>query len=210
MDDNIQGWELMAFYLKDDYLKKVFNEFRPHLPLNNLPPLEKDMVLVMDINSRIRNCYLSMIPYFKQAEPIPENILEIKLKELLYNVFINPKNRNIISYINSLADGYKTPIWDIMEANYMYNLKLSEYAQLAGSSISSFKREFEKFYGTTPGKWLIEKRLERTKMVIGTSKKTIGTIAFENGFNNISHFSRVFKSRYGNSPIDYRNSLNKK
>jgi AraC-like DNA-binding protein len=57
---------------------------------------------------------------------------------------------------------------------------------------------------------LLEKRLERTKMVIGTSKKTIGTIAFENGFNNISHFSRVFKSRYGNSPIDYRNSLNKK
>lgn len=86
------------------------------------------MVLVMDINNRIRNCYLSMIPYFKQAEPIPENILEIKLKELLYNVFINPKNRNIISYINSLADGYKTPIWDIIEANYMYNLKLSEYA----------------------------------------------------------------------------------
>ncbi|MCX2680193.1 AraC family transcriptional regulator [Galbibacter sp. EGI 63066] len=204
MDDKIKGWELMAFYLKDDYLKEIFNEFRSHLPLSNLPPPPKEMVISMDINDSIRNCYLSLIPYFEQKGPLPEKLLEIKLKELLYNVFTNPKNRNILSYINNLTDGHTTPIWEVMEANYMYNLKLSEYAQLANRSLSSFKREFEGFYGTTPGKWLIEKRIERAKSFIETTRKPIGDIAFENGFNNLSHFSRVFKNKYGNSPSYFR------
>lgn len=204
MDEEIEGWELMAFYLKDDYLKKIFNEFRPYLQLSDLPPLPKEMVITMDINDRIRNCYLSLIPYFNQKEPLPEKLLEIKLKELLYNVFTNPKNRNLLSYINNLSNGHPTQIWEVMEANFMYNLKLSEYAQLANKSLSSFKREFEEFYGITPGKWLTEKRLERAKRFIQTTWKPISDIAFENGFNNISHFSRVFKNKYGNSPTDCR------
>ncbi len=204
MDDTIKGWELMAFYLKDEFLKKIFNEFRPYLQLNNLPEPTNEMVIPMDIDERTRNCYLSIIPYFDQQDALPEKILMIKLKELLYNVFINPKNSNILSYVNNLANSYEAPIWEVMEANYMYNLKLSEYAQLMNRSLSSFKREFEEFYDTTPGKWLLEKRLERAKRFIGTSKKTISEIAFENGFNNLSHFSRVFKEKYGNVPTYFR------
>jgi AraC-like DNA-binding protein len=204
MDDTIKGWELIAFYLKDEFLKKIFNEFRPHLPLSNLPPPPNEMVIPMDINDRIRSSYLSLIPYFNQLDSIPEEILIIKLKELLYNVFINPKNRLLLSYVNNLADGYTTPIWEIMEANYMYNLKLSDYAQLASKSLSSFKREFEEFYGTTPGKWILEKRLERAKRLIQTSQKTISEITFECGFKNVSHFSRIFKENYKLSPSEFR------
>lgn len=204
MSDDIKGWELMAFYLKDDYLKKIFNEFRAHLPLRDLPPTPREMMIPMKINAHIRGCYLSIIPYFNQTGSLPEEILEIKLKELLYNVFINPDNRNILSYVNGIADGYDTPIWEVMEANYMYSLKLSEYAQLANRSLSAFKRDFENFYSTTPGKWLAEKRLARAKTLIETTKKTIGEIAFENGFSNLSHFSRVFKDKYGIAPTSCR------
>lgn len=204
MDDTIKGWELMAFYLKDDFLKKIFNEFRPHLPLRNLPDPPKEMVIPMNINNRIRNCYLSLIPYFNQSGSLPDEILMIKLKELLYNVFINPKNRTILSYVNNLANGYETPIWEIMEANYMYALKLSEYAQLANRSLSSFKREFEEFYNTTPGKWILKRRLERAKRFIQTSQKTVSEITFECGFKNVSHFSRIFKETYKLSPTEYR------
>lgn len=200
ISDKVKGWKLLAFYLKDDYLKKIFNEFRTHLPLRDLPPISGEMMMPIKINDRIRNCYLSLIPYFNQTAPLPEEILEIKLKELLYNVFINPENRNILSYINGIADGYETPIWEIMEANYMYKLNLTEYAQLANRSLSAFKREFTEFYGTTPGKWLAEKRLERAKTYVETTQKTISEIAFENGFDNLSHFSRVFKEKYGVAP----------
>ena len=38
------------------------------------------------------------------------------------------------------------------------------------------------------------------------SGKTIAEIAYEFGFNDISHFSRDFKAIYGLTPSDYRSS----
>ncbi len=200
------GWELMAFYLKDDYLKAVYDEFRPSLPLTGLPAPPSDMIILMDIDDRIRACYTSLIPYFNQTLPLPETILEIKFKELLYNILVNPANTSILSYINNLVDGYETPVWEIMEKNFMYDLKLSEYALLANRSLASFKRDFYQHYGTSPGKWLREKRLQRARRYLETSQHRVSEIAFENGFSNVSHFSRVFKEYFGKSPADYRNS----
>lgn len=204
MRDDIKGWELLAFYIQDDYLKKIFNGFRDHLPLGNLPPTPSEMMICLQVDDRVRGCYLSLLPYFDQTASLPEEILEIKLKELLYNVFIHPGNRSLLSYVNSLADGHVTPLWEVMEANYMYNLTLGEFAHLAHRSLSTFKRDFSAYYRTTPGRWLAEKRLERAKVFLLTTDKPIGEIAFENGFGNLSHFSRVFKARFGYPPTSLR------
>lgn len=201
------NWELMAFYIKDEYLKEIFNEFRPHLPLRNLPVPTDEMLLEMILNERIRNCYTSLIPYFKQSLPLPEAILEIKFKELLYNILIHSSNRHILSYINSLVDGYEITLWEVMENNFMYDLKLSEYAMLTNRSLSTFKRDFKHFYGISPGKWLHQKRLQRARRYLETSQNRISEIAFDSGFRNVSHFSRAFKARFGKSPVDYRNLL---
>ena len=204
MSDDIKGWELLAFYIKDDYLKKIFNGFRGHLPLRDLPPTPSEMMICLQVDDRIRDCYLSLIPYFDQAAPLPEEILEIKLRESLYNVFIHPGNRMLLAYVNGLADGRVTPLWEVMEANYMYKLKLEQFAHLANRSLSAFKRDFLALYHTTPGRWLAAKRLERAKTLLETSGKPVGDIAFENGFGNLSHFSRVFKLRYGHAPSALR------
>src|SRR5690606_19086506 len=113
----------------------------------------------LQVDDRIRDCYLSLIPYFDQAAPLPEEILEIKLRELLYNVFIHPGNRMLLAYVNGLADGRVTPLWEVMEANYMYKLKLDQFAHLTNRSLSAFKRDFLALYHTTPGRWLAAKRL---------------------------------------------------
>ena len=201
------GRDLMAFYLKDDYLKAVYNEFRTSLPLTGLPDPPSDMMILMDIDDRIRNCYTSLIPYFNQTLPLPETILALKFKELLYNILVNPANRSILSYIHNLVDGYEIPLWEIMEKNFMYDLKLSEYALLTNRSLTSFKRDFNQHYGISPGKWLRRKRLQRAKRYLETSHHRISEVAFENGFSNVSHFSRVFKSQFGKSPAEYRNSF---
>lgn len=204
MSDDIMGWELLAFYIKDDFLKRIFEGFRAYLPLGGLPPPPSEMMVSIHIDERIRTCYLSLLPYFDQADPLPEEILELKLRELLYNVFIHPSNRELLAHVNRLSCGYTTPLWEVMEANYMYNLELSQFATLSGRSLSAFKRDFEAFYHCSPGKWLSHKRLERAKSMVRTSEKSISGIAFENGFANLSHFSRVFKEKYGKAPRKFR------
>jgi transcriptional regulator GlxA family with amidase domain len=50
----------------------------------------------------------------------------------------------------------------------------------------------------------MQKRLDYASVLIGTSSKSIIDIAFESGFENNTHFSRVFKEKFGTSPLQYR------
>jgi transcriptional regulator GlxA family with amidase domain len=149
-----------------------------------------------------------MVPYFSQKIPPSEHLLELKFKELLFNIFSDPANADLLAYVNSIADQYKTPLWQVMEANYTFNLAIEEFARIAQRSVATFKREFHDYYHTTPGKWLTQKRLEYAKCLLDTSKKNVGEVADESGFENLTHFSRIFKEKYGLSPINYRKKKN--
>lgn len=199
-----EGWDVLVFYLKDDYLHSIFDEFRPHLSFSNLPESNKEMMETFFIDEQIRNCYKSLIPYFGKNKPIPESILESKFKELLFNIFSHPKNKHILSYIMRVVDKYKTPVWEIMEANYMYNLKIQDFANISNRSVSTFKRDFKEYYKISPGKWLTERRLNKAKSLLETTNNSISQVAFESGFQNSSHFSRIFKEKYKVSPSEYK------
>lgn len=198
------GWEVLAFFFQDAFLRQVFNEYREYLPLKNLPTPPKEMFIPVNVNETMRAFCYSIVPYFKQKVPPSESLLELKFKEIIFVILSNPENAGLLSFVNSIVDRQKTPIWEVMEANYMFNLTIDEYARIAGRSTAAFKREFNEHYGTSPGKWLTNRRLERTKLLLATSKKTIGEIIYDCGFENVSHFSRVFKENYGVSPLQFR------
>jgi len=199
------GWEVLAFYFQDDFLRQVFNECRSYLPLKNLPSVPTDMVINIEVNETTRAFFYSILPYFTQKSPPREQLLELKFKELLFNVLSDPANVNLLAYVNSIHDQHKTPLWEVMEANYMFNLNVAEYARISERSLASFKREFREYYHTTPGRWLSHKRLEHAKLLLDTTQKNITEIALDSGFENLSHFSRVFKEKFGASPLQYRN-----
>jgi len=204
MPADYHGWDVLVFYLKDDYLRSIFDEFRSHLSLNNLPEPNKEMIEDFEVDNQIRGCYKSFIPYFNNENPLPESLIENKFKELLFNIFSHPENKHILAYILKIVDRYKTPIWEVMEANYMYDLKIQDFANLANRSLSTFKRDFREHYKTSPGKWITNRRLKRAKAFLRTTEKAVSQVAFESGFKNASHFSRVFKTKFNVSPTEFQ------
>ena len=205
--DDVEGWEVVAFYFQDDFLRQVFNEYRQFLPLKNLPNPSTDMLIEIKVNETTRTFFYGMIPYFSQKIPPSESLLELKFKELLFNIFSNPANANLLAYITSIEDQHKTPLWQVMEANYIFNLSVDEFARIAQRSTATFKREFHEYYRTTPGKWLTCKRLEYAKLLLDASKKNVSEIAYSSGFENLTHFSRIFKEKYGLPPLQYRRKV---
>ncbi len=210
LPDNYEGWDVLLFYLKDDYLRSIFEEFRPYLNLKELPDPNKIMIESFVIDEHIRNSYQSFIPYIVDNKKLPDSVFENKFKELLFNIFSHPENKHILAFILRIVERYQTPIWEVMEANYMYDLKIQDFANISNRSLSTFKREFKKHYKTSPGKWLTTQRLKKAKTVLQTTKKTISQVAFDCGFNNSSHFSRVFKETFNISPSDYQKSWTNK
>ncbi len=198
------GWEVLCFYLPDNYLKQVFKEYRQHLPLKDIPVTPSDMLIEMNVNEATRAFFYSIVPYFTQQVPPSEGLLELKFKELIFNILSNPANSDLLAYVNNISNSYKPFLQEIMEVNYTYNLSLTEFARISQRSLATFKREFTEIYQTTPGKWLVQKRLLYAQLLLDTSKKNVNEVAYDSGFENATHFSRVFKEKFGLSPLQYR------
>lgn len=61
--------------------------------------------------------------------------------------------------------------------------------------------------GETVGAYILRRRLEecaRALSDLGQRSRTVTEIAFLHGFNNASHFGRVFRERYHSTPSEYR------
>ena len=76
---------------------------------------------------------------------------------------------------------------------------------MTNRSVSSFKRDFQAIYKTTPGRWLMDKKLSHAKKLLMQTSDPIASVAFDSGFKNTAHFSRLFKQKTGITPMEFRN-----
>lgn len=148
--------------------------------------------------------FQSMRTYLVGVEKPPEPLVRLKLKELVMSVLTSGSNTALAAYFRRVGATEAPSVTEIMEINFRYNLSLEEYAKLCHRSLSSFKREFQAAFQESPGKWLLLKRLDLAATLLRNSTLNVTEVAFESGFEHVSHFSRVFKDRFGVSPIAYR------
>jgi AraC family transcriptional regulator, exoenzyme S synthesis regulatory protein ExsA len=194
----------LDFFLPDAFVRAVIRELAAELQPLSRSPDSDDVVIRLNDDTALSAFFHSMLVYFGSEEQPAEALLKLKLKELLTSLLISPTNPALSAYLRSLATCNTPPLPPIMEANFCHSLPLDAFAKMCHRSLSSFKREFHRCYGTTPAKWLIKRRLECAGQMLRTTSLSITEIAIECGFEEPSHFSRTFKSRFGRSPTDYR------
>ncbi len=66
-------------------------------------------------------------------------------------------------HIDPLNRNETRDLMSAMENHYLQSVTLEELASISGRSLSSFRREFESTFQTTPAKWIQEKRLQKAK-----------------------------------------------
>lgn len=189
----------LIIFIPDEFIKELIAESPVHVINANQRATES--VIPIKADKILQSYFTSLYAYFFSERAPLSHIVEIKFKELVYNLLASPGNRAVSSYFMEVAKNQSTSIRYVMENNYTYNLSLTDFARLAYRSLSSFKREFQDYYGTTPGRWLTDKRLQYAKMLLETTDKKVFEVAFEAGFENASHFSRAFKEKYKMTPI---------
>jgi AraC family transcriptional regulator, exoenzyme S synthesis regulatory protein ExsA len=195
---------LLIFFIPDAFVREVIRELAAELQPLSGPSASDEVVIRLNNDTALSAFFHSMLVYFADEKPPAEALLKLKLKELLTSLLISPSNPELSAYLRSLATCDAPPLPAIMEANFCHSLPLDAFAKMCHRSLSSFKREFHRCYGTTPAKWLMKRRLECAAQMLRTTSLSLLEIALECGFEEPSHFSRTFKSRFGRSPTDYR------
>lgn len=90
---------------------------------------------------------------------------------------------------------------------YMDTVSLPHVAAACGASPFYFCKLFKKVTGRNFVAHVTDVRVDKAKSLLSDPTLLVSSIAYEVGFQSVTHFNRVFKTRVGKSPTDYRRQL---
>ena len=96
---------------------------------------------------------------------------------------------------------------DLVDAHLQDELSIADLAGAAGLSVFHFARAFRQETGKRPHEWVLDRRIERAKSLLGTSDYPISSIAASCGFRSRAGFNTAFKRIAGLTPTEWRNSM---
>ncbi len=94
-------------------------------------------------------------------------------------------------------------VTDFIESQLGEDLTIEALAKEASLSPFHFARAFKGATGTTPGRYLTYRRIERAKTLIARREAHLAEIADECGFSSQAHLIRRFKQFVGTTPGEY-------
>lgn len=197
------GEQFKAIFLM--FTPKFLRSFYNRLDKNTLPKdAKRNKISLCKLPSNrpdIVSLFESMTPYFNSDIEPTEELLQLKMVEGMY-VLLNT-SKNLYASVFDFTDPWKIDILDFLESNYMNDISMEEIANYTGRSLSTFKRDFKKCSTLSPREWLIHRRLEAAHELIRKGGRKVSEICLEVGFKNLSHFSKIYKEKYGISPKGY-------
>lgn len=103
--------------------------------------------------------------------------------------------------------GYRLKrVLDYIAASLEENISLAQLSAIAGMSPHYFSELFKQSTGRTPHAYVLVQRIERAKQRLCDPKCSIIDAGLDSGFENPSHFARVFRRLVGTTPSRFRAS----
>jgi signal transduction histidine kinase/DNA-binding response OmpR family regulator len=142
------------------------------------------------------------------AKPFNEEELKIRLKKLIElrkvlrqryaSMEVLPKSDD---QAIKTEDAFMSKIRSIMEAHLdNEQFGITELCREAGMSRAQLYRKFKTLTDKTVNEYLIQFRLFKANELLSNTDLNVSEVAWEVGFKNLSHFSRVYSETFGHSP----------
>lgn len=191
--------DYIMFYLNGDILHKFadFAEWKTNHSTDDVVP-----VSVVSVNAPLRAYIDSLKSYFNQSDSISDGLVGVKFMELLFH--LAETNTNLLQQLLHPHPTERSQIAQIVEENVTNPVSIEDLAYLSGRSLSTFKREFRALYNSSPLRWIRNRRLDLASQLLLETTQSVTDICYACGFENTTHFSKVFKLRFELSPTEYR------
>ena len=84
---------------------------------------------------------------------------------------------------------------------------LEQIAHALNVSTFHFCRKFKQETGLTFVEYLNRVRIEHAKLLLHNKNLRVTEVAYEVGFQSLTHFNRIFRKLVGTSPTEYRSRV---
>lgn len=159
-------------------------------------------ILKVKSASKLHNLFLSAIAVYNK-----KNVgYKAELISYVYQIISLIQKESVNTYLPKLHYKKIEPAIVYIEEHIKEtDLKIGVLAKTCNLSTRYFNKLFYAYFNTTPKQYILNKKIDLAKGLLVFGKIKITEIAELCGFNDVYHFSRMFKKVIGISPLAYRN-----
>ncbi len=188
----------LVFELNDNLLKKVSEKISVDISAD-YDALQDDRFFCGNVNAELGKCLERLSEASVKPDKGKEFLLDIYAQELVYylmqikgiqQIVSLEQNNPIHKSIKYIRDHIMEPISISLLA---YDLNMSE---------ANFSNSFKKVMGVTPKEYITNLKLMKAKEMLKSQNVT--EVAYDLGYDNISHFIALFKNKYGITPKQFK------
>lgn len=184
----------ISIHIDQEILKNISEEFGLHTER----PYRGENVVHIKPNDLLTYYFDSLAPYMTGTHGTRDALTSLKVREaVMILVETNPELKDALF---DFSEPGKIDLAAYMNKHFQCNVSLDRLAYLTGRSLSTFHRDFKKIFNTTPGRWLLQKRLNEAYYQIREKGLKASDVYLQVGFEDLSHFSSAFKKAFGIAP----------
>ncbi|WP_044201128.1 AraC family transcriptional regulator [Flammeovirga sp. OC4] len=197
-----QPYEAILIHFYPDTLKYVYDEGLPEVL--KYPRKVSQNVEKIPLDEMITTYIDSLLFYFKNPSMVNEELIKLKVKELVLLLSNAKEGNNVKALLSSLFQPEETQFKKIIHSHLYEDLSIEDIAILTGLSLSTFKRKFRQTFDESPKQYINKKRIQKASELLIQTNHRISEICYDCGFNDVGYFSKVFHQHYGFSPSSFR------
>lgn len=107
-------------------------------------------------------------------------------------------------YKGGLAPAKLKRVVEFIRENLTEDLSLAQIADVAGLNQFHFARQFKQSCGIAPHRYVVRERVEIAKRLLRETDLPLVEVCFASGFQNQSHFTKIFSRIAGATPKNFR------
>lgn len=208
---NLEGWMMLIhpdFLWGTSLAQKIRQyEFFDYAANEALFLSEKEEETINGIIGNIKQEYHANIDKFSQAVIVAQLELLFTYAQRFYErQFITRKitNSRILNSLESMLGDYFSQ-QDLVAKGLPTVQYLAAALNVSPKYLSSMLKQLT---GLTAQQHIHEKLIERAKELLSTTAMSVSEVAYELGFEHSQSFSKLFKSKTSQSPLQFRMSFN--
>ncbi len=123
-------------------------------------------------------------------------VMEVSVKKVCAQIALSVE-KSYISLQNNIVE--------YIEENLLIRVLQKSNSRRFGISIYSLSRMFKEKTGFGVKEYINDRRLEKAKHLILVTERSVADISESVGFTNTYYFPKLFRAKFGSSPVQYRN-----
>lgn len=188
----------LVFELNSSLLKSVSEKVSIDYEIDP-DSLTEEKLFLGKLDQDIKDSFNKIVTALPKSNKNLEFLLDLYAQELVYNLIQMKGAHQILNF------EYNNPVYKAVKymlENCTSSLSIKQISSDLNMSEANFSQYFKKITGVTPKEYLTNLKLSKAKDLIKHTSVT--DVAFDLGYENISHFISLFKSKYGVTPKQYK------